>query len=257
MTKLFLSSLDQNYRNIAKESIENCRYLLITYFYARNAVKDERFLKTMEYFNSNNRLIVDSGAFSFMNGKRITEEKLNDYCREYVNFLIKYKIKRFVEMDVDAIMGYDKVLAYRKYIEKQTHRQCIPIFHKSRGKKAFIEMVKKYEYAGIGGIAIKNIKPSEFKYFRQLNIYAKEHHCKLHAMGFTPTKNINSYGFYSCDSSSWCSGVRFGTVYQFRNDGSIRSLHRPKGYRLKIDRNTIQNHNWNEWCKYQRYVDGS
>lgn len=254
MTKLFLSSLDVNFRDLSDESIYDCKYLLVTFFYARKAIKDQRFLTAMLRFNSKGHLIVDSGAFSFMNGKDISEKELDQYCREYVSFIKKYHIKYFVEMDIDAVLGYEKALDYRNYIENGVGQRCIPIFHKSRGKQEFIKMVQQYKYAGIGGIAIKNIKPKEFVYFKQLNEFAKYYGCKLHAMGFTPTTNLNSYGFYSSDSSSWCSGVRFGTVYNF-NGSAVKQLRRPKGYRLKTSRKSTQNHNWLEWCKYQRYVD--
>lgn len=254
MTKLYLSALGTNYSDLTSKSIYTSRYILESYFYITKAINNKQYIADVLDYNKRDRLLLDSGAFSFMNGKQVTEKEMDQYCINYVEFIKKYNIKYFVEMDIDAIFGYEKALEYRRYIEKECGSQAIPIFHKERGINVYKQMVSEYEYAGIGGIAMKNIKPSEHKYFRELNKYANYYGTKLHAMGFTPTRDLNSYGFYSVDSSSWASGVRFGTIYYYQNQ-IIRGLPRPKGTRIKLTRKEIQNHNWLEWCKYQRAVD--
>ena len=255
MTKLFLSGLEINYPYITDEAISKCKYMLNTFFYARQTVTKPRFAPVFKDFNDRGRLILDSGAFSFMNGKTISEQEMDDYCEAYCQFIKKYHIKQYVELDIDALFGYDKALEYRKYLEQSIGYQSIPIFHRSRGKKEFKKMVQNYEYCGIGGIAIKSIKKNEYRHFAQLNRYARYYGSKIHAMGFTPTHDLNSYGFYSSDSTSWCSGVRFGTVYQYKGNQVIKAIPKPKNTRLSIDRKTIQTYNWSEWCKYQRSVD--
>lgn len=254
MTKLYISSLDQNFRDLNTKIVHKSKYVLATYYYLRQKTNNHELMNIIAEYNRNKRLIIDSGAFSFMNGKTITEQKLDDYCADYVSFLKKYSINYFVEMDIDSVLGFDKAMQYRTYIEQSLNKQCIPIFHKSRGKSEFVKMVNDYSYAGIGGIAIKDIKPNEWKHFKQLNLFANKHGCRLHAMGFTPSKNLNDYGFYSSDSSSWTMGVRFGNLYRF--DGqSIKSIKKPPHSRLVLQREQIQQFNWNEWCKYQKFVD--
>lgn len=255
MTKLFLSGLEINYKDINDETISKCRYLLSTFFYTRKALGNPRFARIFQNFNDQGNLILDSGAFSFMNGKIIKEQEMDDYCEAYCQFIKKYRIKHYVELDIDALFGYEKALEYRKYLEQSIGYPSIPIFHKSRGKKEFEKMVQNYEYCGIGGIVIKNIKPSEYRYFAQLNRYARYYGSKVHAMGFTPTRDLNSYGFYSSDSTSWTSGPRFGTVYQYKGNQVIKSIRKPKNTRLSADYSTVQTHNWLEWCKYQKSVD--
>ena len=255
MTRVFLSSLDVEINDIPDEVLYKSRYILVTYFYGRKAIKNPRFEKALKYYNDHDRLILDSGAFSYMNGQDATEKEMDEYCNAYADFVIKYNIKRYVELDIDALFGYKKTLEYRHYLEKRTGRQSIPIFHRSRGKQAFMDMCNDYEYAGLGGIAIKTIKKSEYQYFKQLNRYAKFHNCKLHAMGFTPSRNINDYGWFSADSSSWNSGGRFGTIYQFKHDHIIQ-IRKPEGHRInRAYRAKLSQRNWLEWCKYQHYVD--
>ena len=256
MTKLFLSSLEQSgrFNLIPDDVIYSCKYVLFSYFYLQKVIKDRHLSQILKHFNDRDRLLVDSGAFSFMNGHQVSEKKLDEYCEEYVAFINKYNIKRFVEMDIDAIFGYDKALEYRKYIEDNTQRQSIPIFHRTRGKHEFEIMVRDYEYCGLGGIAIKTISKDEYRYFHQLNEYARYYGSHMHAMGFTPTRNLNSYGFYSSDSSSWSSGTRFGTLYQYLGNKRIKAV-KKMGYRISATPAKIHTHNYIEWTKYQKAVD--
>lgn len=255
MTKLYISSLDQNFHDLTGKAVNNSKYVLCTFFYLQKLIKrDKELAEIVKQYNSQDKFILDSGAFSFMNGKKITEQKLDDYCQEYMEFVKKYQIKRYVELDIDAVLGFQKALEYRNYLEKNIGYATIPIFHKSRGKNEFVKMCEQYSYAGIGGIAIKDITPKEHKYFKQLNLFANSQGCKLHAMGFTPTKDLNSYGFYSCDSSSWTMGVRFGNLYRFTGN-KIKSIKKPPNTKLNLSKSQIQTFNWNEWCKYQKFVD--
>lgn len=253
MTKLYLSSLEVNIGYVDKEAVKNSKYILFSFFYLRKFMKDPFIAKTVQEYNAKDCLLLDSGAFSFMNGKDIKVEKLDSYCKEYAEFIKKYNIKRYVELDIDAVFGYKKALEYRAYLEKETGRPCIPIWHKSRGKKEFMKMCEQYDYAGIGGIAIKNITRSEWKNFKFLNKFAKSKNCKLHAMGFTPKHDLQEFGFYSCDSSSWTRPVRFGGLDYFNG---IKMMNKKSSKRFNPRKHKeILTLSWNEWCKYQHYVD--
>jgi hypothetical protein len=253
MTKLYLSGIEINKNYIEEEAIRNSKYILSSYFYLRKYMKDPFIAKIVQEYNARDCLLLDSGAFSFMNGKDIKVEKLDSYCKEYAQFIKKYNIKRYVELDIDTVFGYKKALEYRAYLEKETGRPCIPIWHKSRGKKEFMKMCEQYEYAGIGGIAIKNISRSEWKNFKYLNQFANSRNCRLHAMGFTPKHDLKEYGFYSCDSTSWTRPIRFGGLDYFDGTRIVS-----KSFNRRINpkkRKQILTLSWNEWCKYQHYVD--
>lgn len=254
--RLFISSLFNNIHQVKFETVEKVKYMLESYFYlSKNSKYKQQFLEIMIERNKADYFLLDSGAFSFMNGKEITEQQLDDYCEQYVDFINKYHIKRFVELDVDAIFGYEKALEYRKFIEQKTGRQCIPIWHKSRGIDKFKKLVADYKYIGLGGIAIKVIKKNEYQYFADLNKYAKYYGTKIHAMGFTPSHDIKQYGFYSGDSSSWNAGARFGNVYVFKKDRIVVNK-RPANCRInKKYSPLITDKSLSEWVKYQKYVD--
>ena len=160
-----------------------------------------------------------------------------------------------MELDIDALFGTEQAMKYREKLESEIGYQCMPIWHKERGMQSFKQDVEKYDYVGIGGLAIKTIKRSDWEKLKMLTSYARKRHTKLHAMGFTPSHDVYKYGFYSSDSSSWTSSMRFGTVYRFDGRG-ISSLKNVKYKRVKgDDYNRAFCAGYLEWLKYQAYVD--
>lgn len=194
--------------------------------------------------------LLDSGAFTFINSKKAKTSAFDEYLKGYINFINKYDIKHFFELNVDSIVGYDKVLEYRKRLEYETGKKCIPVWHRTRGKGEYYKMCEDYDYIAIGGLAIKEIKKSEYKFLNTLCKIAKERDCKVHGLGFTP-RNAENYKFYSCDSTSWMNGGRFAEVHTF-DQGRIKSQSfKNKGL---VNRKELDKLNIKEWIKYQKYL---
>lgn len=192
--------------------------------------------------------LLDSGAFTFMNSNKTTNWQA--YIDSYIDFINKNDIKHFFELDIDSIVGYEKVKQIRKYIEQKTGKKCIPVWHKSRGKEEFIKMCGEYDYVAIGGIVTKEIKKTEYKFFKWFITEAHKRGCKIHGLGFTPTKSLSEYKFDSVDSTNWLSGARFGSLYYF-NGRYIQS----KNFENKRAKKEISVHNLREWIKFQKYAD--
>ena len=116
-------------------------------------------------------------------------------------------------------------------------------------------MCQEYDYVAIGGIVTKEILPQEYKYFIWFIDIAHIYYCKIHGLGFTNLKNIKFYNFDSVDSTSWCSGGRFGTLYYFdgREMKQIDTSSRRR--RTDISTDNINRHNYYEWIKFQKYAD--
>lgn len=245
MTKLFLGIGNDDVKN-HYDYLKKSKYVLVSYFYAKDGLYD--FQKMFD------EVIVDSGAFSFMTTqKNITKDQMDIYCDEYIKYINKFDIKNYVELDIDSIISYEYALELRHRLEKGTGKKCIPIWHSSRGKEEFIKMCQEYDYAGIGGLASKE-ELSKYKHlYPLLNKLAKRYDCKIHAMGFTPGKNLHEYGFYSTDSTTWRSGGKFGTLYKFENN-CLKTLKKPEGVRLK-DYKKADIWNMEQWIKYQKYID--
>lgn len=196
--------------------------------------------------------ILDSGAFSYMNGKDSIGIDWDEYIEKYANFIKTYNIKNYMELDIDVVVGTKEVERLRNKLEMLVGWQCIPVWHKFRGRDYWLKMVKDYDYVAIGGIVTKEIKPKEYKYFHWLLKEAKKQNCKVHGLGFTNLKGVKEYPFYSVDSTSWLSGNRFGAVYKF-NGETLLKYNKSKGLRVKTKK-TGEN-NFLEWCKFADYME--
>lgn len=203
------------------------------------------------YIKECKMFLLDSGAFTFMNSNK-GKVDFDQYLNDYISFINKYDVKYFFELDIDSIVGYEKVKEMRKALEEGTGKKCIPVWHKSRGLEEWHRLTKEYDYIGLGGFAIKEIKPKEYKYISPLLNIAKENGCKVHGLGFTNLKALRRYHFYSVDSTSWLSGQKYGTLYIFQ-DGTLKSI-RYKDRRIGNYKKGNY-HNIEEWIKFQKYAD--
>ena len=196
--------------------------------------------------------MLDSGAFTFMTSHK-GEVDWNKYLQEYADFINKNDVKLFYELDIDSIVGYEKVKEMRKWLEAATGKKPIPVWHKSRGKEEFLKMCDEYDYVAIGGIVSKEITRKEYKYFPWFIKEAHKRGTKIHGLGFTNLEGIKKYHFDSVDSTSWTTGNRFGAIYRF-NGTTMEKFDKKDGQRLK-DSRAVAINNFNEWVKFQKYAE--
>jgi hypothetical protein len=236
--KVFLAATsDKNFI----PNITDASYVLESFYYFQNW--------QVPMIMNSKMFLLDSGAFTFFSsGKHIDWE---EYLNKYIEFINKYDVEYFFELDIDVLVGYEKVLEFRRRLEKGTGKQCIPVWHKSRGKAEWIKMCNEYKYVAIGGIVSKEIKPADYKFFPWFLDEAHKRGVKVHGLGFTSVKDLPKYHFDSVDSTSWKSGGRFGQLHRFEN-GTIKTITQKskRAVYRKMDIN-----NFNEWLKFQKYAE--
>lgn len=196
--------------------------------------------------------LLDSGAFTFMNGAKRVD--FDSYTDRYIEFINAYKVPLFFEMDLDSVVGLPKVEEYRRRIESRTGRQCIPVFHRERGKDYFIDMVKNYKYVAIGGIAVKDIKKTEYKYFPWFIDKAHEYGCKIHGLGYTDFAHVDKFRFDTVDSTSWIVGGKYGNIYTIRGGYPKQTSLRKEGHKCNGEK--INEHNLKVFIKYGEHLGG-
>ena len=239
--KIFLAGF-QSHRDIFFKV--KPKYILESFYY----IKNNDFVNYMNDIAES--VLLDSGAFTFLNASK-KNNNFDEYVVKYANFIKKNKIINYFEMDIDAIVGIKKVEEYRKYIEDFTNTRSIPVWHKSRGIDYFENLTKNYDYIAIGGLAIKDIKRSEYKYLNPLIDIAHKNNCKVHGLGFTNTTLLKSIKFDTVDSTTWNRG-RFGELCLYSN-GNIEYIQRKKS-RLKNQKQASE-FNLLQWKKYADYVE--
>lgn len=223
-------------------------FILESFYYA-NEFTEQVIIPNCKDF------LLDSGAFTFVYGTK-KEIDWNDYIKRYTDFINKNQIKKYFELDIDNIVGYDTVIEIRKKLEKLTGIKPIPVWHPSRGLKDFEETTKEYPYVALGGIAgakkgSKQVKIYEKNFNQFINI-AHSNGAKIHGLGYTSLTGLKKYHFDSVDSTSWLAGNKYGMVYWF--DGkTLQKIDKKPGQRVKT--NQVILHNFNEWKKFSQYAE--
>lgn len=222
-------------------------YLLETFF------NGERICAKVLNDVGTDNFLLDSGAFSFTYSKKnVTHKEMEMFVDRQINFINDFQVKNFFEMDVDQVLGYDKVLEIRKRIEAKTQRQVIPVWHTNRGVENFKDLCKEYKYIGIGGIALgKNLTVEQII---KLVTYARERGVKVHGLGFTRFSYLNKIPWYSVDSCAWSkTAIYGGNICCFNGHGIKNKPIVKRGLKLNIPK--LAAWNFNEWIKYQKYMD--
>lgn len=249
--KVFLAGLKPFLGKILTEADVKGIFALESFYYADKTT--ERYLPLFKDF------LLDSGAYTFFSGKQTKGVNWEEYVDKYADFIKRNNVKKFFELDIDKLIGYDKVIELRKRLEKQVGRQCIPVWHKTRGKDEYLKICDEYGYISVGGLVgaggagVSAYSKEVAKYFPWFVNEAHKRGAKIHALGYTSVDGLKKYHFDSVDSTSWIAGNRFGFIYKF-NGNDLQKIHRREGQRLANFEKTVKN-NFNEWKKFQQYAD--
>lgn len=188
--KVFLSALENgascsNSKKALAHYFVECgikmKYNLISYFYIKNNFDLAEFIR-----NHSQEILIDSGAHSFQKGKKVNWV---EYTKDYAKFIKKFdtpNVVGYFEMDVDNIIGYDKVLELRKILESVSNK-IIPVWHKNRGIEEYKKMCQDYagKIIAITGFKNEDIKDEQYLMFLK---YARKYNCKVHCLGMTRKK---------------------------------------------------------------------
>ena len=204
--KIFLSALEASpefYK--IDENIKKYKYNLMSFYYIRNKNSIAEKIR-----DKSELVLIDSGAHSFQKGTKVN---YYDFTKEYCEFIKKFdrpNVVGYFEMDVDNIISYEKVLELRKMLENVSNK-IIPVWHKNRGIEEFKKMCCKYrnKVIAITGFKNEDIKDEQYLMFLK---YAKKYNCKVHCLGMTRKKVLNSVPFDYADSSSWKQSSIYGRI---------------------------------------------
>lgn len=249
--RIYLASTHAGVTNAGRKKLIEVgrpKYILETFF---NGEKQcEEALRDVGADN----FLLDSGAFSFMSGAECSKELLWSYAERYRDFIISHGVKYYFELDVDTIYGIEFVEEIRKMLETSTGIKSIPVWHKGRGVDYWKKMVAQYDYIAMGGLVF-HVKKQEWEHIRKMVEYAYRRGVRVHGLGFTKTRMLDDYKFWSVDSSSWTkAGARGQQRHKF--NGKYIESHRIESNGKKVDLCRLVVNNGIEWCKYQRYMEG-
>ncbi len=79
---------------------------------------------------------------------------------------------------------------------------------------------------------------------------ANANNCKAHGLGFV-SNDIEKYGFYSVDSTTWTQGRRYGVLNKFNGK---KLVHINSKYKIK-NNGSADEFNLVEYLRYQKYLE--
>ena len=237
--KVFLSAVEGSAPRdglLKVMSEHKLKYNLMSYYY----IKQKNLDFAIKMRDNSELIMIDSGAHSFQKGTKVD---WLEYTKEYANFIKEFdrpNVVGYFEMDVDNIIGYNKVLELRKILESVSNK-IIPVWHKNRGIEEFKKMCQDYagKIVSITGFKNEDIKDEQYLMFLK---YAKKYNCKVHCLGMTRKQILNKVPFDYVDSSSWLQNTIYGRTL------SGTKLPKMKG---KEDRKNQYAHNYIEAMKMQ------
>lgn len=220
-------------------------YVLETFLDLKNKKENE--------WIQNDYFILDSGAYTFMRGNK-GDINWDLYIEEYAQFILTNSIKYYFELDIDKIVGLKEVEKLTDKLYQITNIKPIPVWHMERGIEYWDYMINNFPYVSIS--AAGNNFSSEwtrtkegFNFIEKIINKALKKGIKVHGLGLTNIKAMNTLNMYSCDSTAWLFGNKMGNLFLYEN-GSIKKI-KQQGKRL-ITKDAII-HNFKQWKKLQDY----
>ena len=118
--KIFLASPITSLDLIISNKIP---FILESFLIFKSGKITPRLKKLLDYIPLCDTFLLDSGVFTYMNDANRKIDDLDKYIQKYIDFINKYDIKYFFEMDLDHMIGYEKVKEYRKLIDKENWKK--------------------------------------------------------------------------------------------------------------------------------------
>ena len=250
--RLYLSGVleKMNTKNYNIDEIINLAdcHVLQSFAYAKE--------KHTEKYKQCKSFMMDSGAFTIMHSKSTKNFDIMDFTRKYGEFVKKYDIDNFVELDVDGVFGVEKYRDALHLLQDITGKDPVRVFHGWRGKDYFKELVRQKDRICLGGVAVGKFRNITEDYFDWFIDEAHRNNCKVHGLGVTGDKLLRKYNFDSVDSSTWSFSVRGGWLYRFDGSGLSTYLGSEgcKGNE-RISNVFCLQYSLKEWVKYSQYLD--
>lgn len=228
-------------RRLIRSQLAEHPWRLFSYLYIQK-LSDPGIVVRM--FESNS-MIIDSGLFSFMFGSEKGRldpiyEVYRDYTKQYLSDLNEWGYAGWiVESDTHRLLGMKATKRLRKLFEEKEDR-TIFVWHQPEGLDGLEKLALRYDYValsipelrmlagnGIVGGGSDVVPRMVNDLLARIHSVCKRNGVlppKVHLLGCTSERMMQTRLAWSCDSTSWLSGVRFGNGYVWHPTNGLRSV---------------------------------
>lgn len=193
--RLYLAGGETTKRDLSVASKAGAKYVLFNYLRIRRGNAWRNYLKEFGL-----RMILDSSAFTFYaKGYRPTEYNLDNYAeciKENADYIDHY-------FNMDVIGDWEASMANLEYLQKKHGLDPIPVYHLGEPIMVLDKLVLHgYPVIGLGGLAISTLSDQERITFLDM-VFSCYPDQAFHALGISKVQLLQSYPFFSSDSSAW------------------------------------------------------
>lgn len=217
--------------------------VLLSYYYIKH-----RNVDIKEIMNSFDEILIDSGAFTFLASNKSHDNMMgmfNKFLDEYLDFLWTYRgaFNWVANFDIDSIVGHKKVQEWNKEFQKLEEKggqTVCYVAHDNIGDASkflpnTVEYLRKYNYVGASGITDK----ISTAFYERFYILAQKYQTRTHGFGLTAFVSFDRFPCFTCDSTTYLGGAKFGTTYVWNG-----SFFETWDYTKKYRRKTLKH-----WCE--------
>lgn len=203
--KLYLADfVKMRLANFAQDYPNTPFSMLLSYHYFKKVDLDAWFAK--DFQQPYPRVFLDSGAFSARTlGVTIDLDAYARYILRYQHLLETYA-------NLDVIMNAQATWDNQQRLEQQYGLRPLPVFHVTEPWDMLERYLDRYPYIalGCGGLRAQVYRPWLVQCFQRAKGRAV-----YHGFGMTDWKVMASFPWYSVDSTSWASSIKFGRIVLF------------------------------------------
>jgi hypothetical protein len=259
--------------NILKNN--GAEHVLVSYYYLR-----EKGEKTVEHLlNSFPDVFLDSGAFTL--NVQIAKEgisweeaqrdpRIKNYVEDYARFLDKWGHRFSIHAEIDVGPEEQKT-RQREFLEQYSDR-ILPVIHPSDYPEYQHYLCQNYDYVALGGVGqARSLEAIKAYVTRKIQL-AKRYGTRYHGFAITIIEMMRALPFYSCDSTSWLMGGKYGMTFWF--DGhrlraydkfskNVRRRFKRECMELGVDWEkfmadkapAVNKFNLLQWIQYQKFMN--
>lgn len=237
--RVYMAAFETQKKNYDIKLDVNCG-IFLSYFYQKIV---DKVLPDIKASGHKGVIVIDSGAHSFFEEIGVSATAKNKkkdgniskdpevFFKSYVKWVKENYdyFDYFVELDLQEIVSQKRVNEWRQiYKEEGISDKCIMVHHSFNNEEEFFELLDKYQTSGY--IGLEGIRPGykvmDYNFFLK---QAYERGIKVHGFAFTRSQLLYKYPFFSVDSSSWTTPIRYG-VHGFFYEGEMKSCSEKKDY---------------------------
>lgn len=201
-------------------------YQLFSYYHWKNTSPRNKAQVDEIWERFPQEIICDSGLFTLMfgvgKGGNYDLPFMRDYTRTYIETAKKFKAKNLtiVESDVHKLLGMDAVFELRKEFE-DSGMKVLYVWHREEGIDGLYAMAEKYDYIAISVPELRILCKGKYRYqdavkdLEQKILANVKKLPKIHLLGNTVMETMETNVSYSCDSTSWLAGGRWGRYLHY------------------------------------------